>query len=255
MIFVALIQLSVCILILLWVLKKKTGERYSKKATAKFVLFGALSVVLCLSLTSVLSLERDTFFGMNPILSGFLTAFLTAALLEEVGKYIFFRLAIWKNREVVCWLDAIIAAVAVAVGFVILEDIEFVVSGSGSIVRAFIPCHILFQAIMGYYYGKARVTKKFMYDVLSLAVPVLCHTAFDMFLIGLMSIVGDINALTGLSNEEITAIPYYSYAIPMLVCAIVILAASFVALILMLRKIGVWSKNGEKQELLTEETV
>lgn len=255
MIFVALVQFSVSILILLWVLKKKTGEPYSKKATAKFVLFGALSVIVCLALTLVLSLERDTFFGMNPILSGFLTALLTAALLEEVGKYIFFRLAIWKNREVVSWLDVIIAAVAVAVGFVILEDIEFVVSGSGSIVRAFIPGHILFQAIMGYYYGKARVTKKPKYDVLSLVVPVLCHTAFDMFLIGLMSIVGDVNAMMGLSEVEIAALPYYDYMIPMLVCAIVILVATLVALILMLRKISVWSKNGEKQELLTEETV
>lgn len=254
MIFVVLVQCAVATLILLWVLKKKTGQPYSKKAIAKFVLFGALSVVLCLGLTFVLPISRDTFFGMNPILSGFLTALLTAALLEEVMKYLFFRLAVWKNREVVCWLDAIIAAVAVAVGFVILEDIEFAVSGSGNIVRALIPCHILFQIIMGYYYGKARVTKQFKYDVLSLVIPILCHTAFDMFLIGLMSITGDVNALAGMSESEIVAIPYFNYAVPMLVCAIAILIASLVALILMLRKIGVWSKNGEKQELLKEET-
>ena len=39
-----------------------------------------------------------------------------------------------------------------------------------------------------------------------------------------------------------------------LVCAIVCIAGVFVGLILLLRKISVWSKRGEKQELLNPET-
>ena len=51
MIFAALAQFAVCFLILAWVLKKKTGEPYSRKAVIRFVLFGALGVILFFCLT------------------------------------------------------------------------------------------------------------------------------------------------------------------------------------------------------------
>lgn len=253
MIFVALVQFIVCFLILAWLLKKKPGEPYSRKAVVKFVLFGAIGVVLWYCLTLVLPLEMDTFFGMNPILSGFLTALITASLIEEIAKYIMFRLAIRKNPGLVCWLDAIIAAVAVGVGFTLLEDITYLFDGAGTILRAFVPGHLLFQGIMGYYYGKARVTKQFKYHVLSLVVPILVHTLFDMFIIGLMSIVGSTDALTGLTEAQLASLPYYNYLIPMLVAAGVVIVGALIALILFLRKIAVWSREGEKQELLNGE--
>ncbi len=74
MILAALAQFAVCFLILAWVLKKKTGEPYSRKAVIRFVLFGALGVILFFCLTLVLPIQEDTFYGMNPIISGFLTA-------------------------------------------------------------------------------------------------------------------------------------------------------------------------------------
>ena len=45
MFLVPLVQFAVCYLILVWLLKKKPGERFSKKTVAKFLLFGALSAV------------------------------------------------------------------------------------------------------------------------------------------------------------------------------------------------------------------
>lgn len=252
MILAALVQFAVCFFILRWVLKK-TGEPYSKKTVVKFVLFGALGVVLWFCLSLVLPLEDDTFFGMNPILSGFLTALITAALAEEIVKYIMFRLAIRKNQEVVCWLDAIVAAVAVGVGFTLLEDVTYLFDGAGTIVRAILPGHLLFQGLMGYYYGKARVTKQFKYHVLSLVVPILAHTLFDMFLTGMMSIVGSHETLTALTEEQLASLPYYNYLIPMLICAAVVIVVFLVALIMFLRKIAEWSRTGEKQELLKGE--
>ena len=247
------VQVVVCVLVLRWLLKKKTGEPFSKKMVARLLGFGALSVVLCYVVSDVLSIKRDTFFDLNPILAGFLTALLTAALLEELGKYILFRLALIKNREVISWLDAIIAAILVGIGFTVLEDAEFAISGDTNILRAIVPAHLLFQGIMGYYYGKARVTKKRVYDVLSLAVPILAHTFFDMFLIGMISIVGNANFAQGLTEEELVALPDWQYVIPMLVCGIAAFLIILVALILMFRKIGMWSRNGEKQESLTQQ--
>ena len=253
MILAALVQFVVCFLILRWLLKKKTGEPYSRKTVTRFVVFGAIGVVLWFALSLALPLESDTFFGMNPILSGFLTALISAALIEELVKYSMFRLAIRKNQEVVCWLDAIIAAIAVGIGFTLLEDMTYLFDGAGTILRAFVPGHLLFQGLMGYYYGKARVTKQFKYHLLSLVVPILVHTLFDMFITGLLSIVGNSEELTSLTEEQIADLPYYNYLIPMLIGAVAVIIFSLIALILFLRKIAVWSREGEKQELLNIE--
>ena len=250
MILIALVQFIVCFFILRWLLKKKTGEPYSKKTVMKFVLFGAIGVVIWFCLSLVLPLDENTFFGMNPILSGFLTALITAALIEEIVKYIMFHLAIRKNHEVVNWLDVILAAIAVGVGFTLLEDVTYLFDGAGTVIRAILPGHLLFQGIMGYYYGKARITKQFKYHVLSLTVPILVHTLFDMFIIGLMSIVGNSGSLNGFTEEQLMNLPYYNYIIPMLICAIVVIICAFIALILLFRTIAVWSRKGEKQELL-----
>ncbi len=253
MIFVALVQFAVVILIVIWLLKQKPGEKYSGKSVMKFLLFGALGTVLALLLTEFLSLHENSFFGMNPFLSGFLTALVTASLLEEISKYLLFRLAIWKNSEVVCWLDAIIAAVLIGAGFTLMEDLTYVGFGDGNLLRAILPGHILFQAIMGYYYGKARVTKQFRYHVLSLAAPILCHTAFDMFIIGMKSVVADAGDIRELSESELMSLPYANYLIPLIICTVATLIIMFIALILFLSKISIWSKNGEKQELLGQE--
>lgn len=230
--------------------EKKAGEPFSKKTVVRFVLFGAISTVLNVVLMLVTPIAPDMFFGINPILSGFLTALITASLIEEILKYIMFRLAVRKNQEVVCWLEAVIAAIAVGIGFTLLEDVTYLFEGGGTVLRAVLPMHLLFQAVMGYYYGKARVTKQAKYDVLSLAVPILLHTVFDMFILGMMSVVGKSETLTGLTAEQFNALPYANYLIPMLVCAIVIMVVFLIALILMLRKVGVWSRNGEKREPL-----
>ena len=234
-------------------MKKKTGEPFSKKPVAKFLLFGALSTVLTYAVSLVVSIDRETFFGLNPLLSGFLTALITAALIEEIAKYILFRLAVRKNGEVRCWLDAILAAVIVAIGFTLLEDLVFLFDGAGSILRVLLPGHLLFQAFMGYFYGKARVTKQVKYDVLSLAVPILVHTVFDKFIISLMSIVGSEDALAKMTEAEILSLPYASWMLPLLGCTIAVFVIMIIAMILTARKISLWSRNGEKQELLKTE--
>ena len=251
MILAAILQFAVCLFILVWLLKKKTNEKFTKKTVAKFILFGALSLAVSLTISMLSPIEEDFFFGMNPLLSGFLTALVTASLFEELMKYIFFRLALLKNREVKNWHDVIIACIITGIGFVLAEDIEYIISGDGSLIRAILPGHILFQALMGYFYGKARVTKKFGYHVLSLAVPIAAHTVFDMFIISLMSVVGgNPNMLSGLTKEELAEIPYSNYIIPLIICVIVVMVLFLITLIVTLKKISKWSKNGEKQELL-----
>ena len=253
MFLVPIVQLAVCLLILSWLLKQKPGERFSKKAVWRFLLFGALSAIVLIALSLASPIKKDAFFDLHPLLSGFLTALLTAALLEEVLKYLLFRLAIRKNSEVRCWQDAILAAVIVAIGFTLLEDLTYLFDGAGSILRALLPAHLLFQAVMGYFYGKARVTKQAKYHVLSLAVPILLHTLFDMFLIAIMSITGDPLAMANMTEKELFALPYAEWLFPLLACAAVVAVGTLIAMIVFAVKLHKWKQNGEKQELLQEE--
>lgn len=50
--------------------KEKDRRTLFRKAVIKFVLFGALGVILFFCLTLVLPVQEDTFYGMNPIISG-----------------------------------------------------------------------------------------------------------------------------------------------------------------------------------------
>ena len=131
---------------------------------------------------------------------------------------------------------------------------EFAISGDTTLLRAFLPGHILFQFLMGYYYGKARVTGKVKYHVLSLLVPILVHTLFDLFIISLKFAIGDVSVLSSITTmEEITALPNGGYMIPLGVGIVVTMVGMLIWLIAALVKIGKWSKNGEKQELLAAE--
>ena len=112
------------------------------------------------------------------------------------------------------------------------------------------PAHLLFQAVMGYYYGKARVTKQAKYHVLSLAVPILLHTLFDMFLIAIMSITGDPLAMANMTDKELFALPYAEWLFPLLACAAVVVVGTLIAMIVFAVKLHKWNINGEKQELL-----
>ncbi len=256
MIFAFIVQLVVCLLIMRWILKQKTGEKYSKKVVVKFFIFGVIAVVFALTVSMLISLERDAFFNLNPYLGGFLTALLTAALLEEVSKYIFFRLAIFKNQEVKSWLDVIIASVVVGIGFTLMEDVTYSMFGDGNILRAFFPMHILFQLIMGYFYGRACVNKSIKDHILAIVLPTLSHAVFDMFLIDMAIVIEsqDVEAVKKLTTEELMTMPYFKDIIIMFCGAVVTTIASLVILIVFLKKVGGWSRNGEKQEPLSFDT-
>ena len=246
--FVILLQFLVVLLIMRWLLKKKCGEKFSGRSVLLFLGMGAVSTILCFVIQELLHVQKDLFFGMNPILSGFLTALLTAALAEEVCKYVVFRIVAAFDKEVQSWLDAIIACVIIGIGFTMLEDVTYVLGGDASVARAFLPMHLLFQFFMGYFYGKARVEKSILYDILSLIVPILVHTVYDMFIIGMISIVGSNIDPKNITEEQLMKLPYYSYVIPLAICIVVVSIAGIITLIISLRRLKSWSENGQKQE-------
>ena len=123
----------------------------------------------------------------------FLYVFLTIGIIEEFCKWFFSYNICWKNRDFDQKYDAIVYAVATSLGFAVLENVLYLMSGElrVGILRGIysVPGHGIFAIISGYYIGKAkydyeRGERKLykLYKRLSLIVPAIYHTIFDFLL-------------------------------------------------------------------------
>ena len=107
---------------------------------------------------------------------------------------------------------------------------------------------------MGYYYGKARVTKKPIHHALSLIVPILWHTVFDMFIIAIHVALGPggidelRKTVSGMSMEQMSADPLLGKLLVYAAGMIIVTLICLITLIVSLHKVSKWSK----QEMLQE---
>lgn len=125
----------------------------------------------------------------NLVAAGY-TAFVVAGLVEELFKFLFFFLYIWRNREFNEMYDGIVYAVFISLGFATVENLAYVLSAgiSTAIVRSFtaVPAHALFAVAMGYYLGIAKFAKpqyRNKYIMLGLIIPALLHGIYDFILL------------------------------------------------------------------------
>lgn len=149
---------------------------------------GIISIIPAIVIEMVLK-----FFGSGftpyPLLSSLYNAFVVAGFSEELVKFVFLYLIIWKSKEFDQHYDGIIYAVAVSLGFACLENILYVTSGGFgvAIVRSVlsVPLHGFCGVFMGYFFALARfsgIPQRRDYLVLSLLIPILLHGLFDFFL-------------------------------------------------------------------------
>lgn len=126
--------------------------------------------------------EAEQLPGGIRIASAAISAFLLAALLEEVMKFIGLKLASKRRNTVLNRFDAVLCGAIVGIGFQILEDALYV-DPSGSmltvVIRALTPFHFTFGAMMGWFWGEAKETGKKSSYVLAIFVPFLAHGLFD----------------------------------------------------------------------------
>ena len=88
------------------------------------------------------------------------------------------RTAIRKEGMIRTWMDCVVAFSVVGITFELIENIAFGMEGSlfDAVFRSLACAHFVFDTIMGYFYGKYRVTGQKKYCWLSLIVPVIYHT-------------------------------------------------------------------------------
>jgi RsiW-degrading membrane proteinase PrsW (M82 family) len=127
-----------------------------------------------------------------------------AAGVEEACKWGVFFAFIYRWSEFDEPLDGVVYGVAMALGFATVENVLFVRRDGLSLglLRAVfaVPAHALFGAVMGFYFGSAKLgagqmkgadvtrgARRFRLG-LALFVPITFHTAYDLALLALRGV-------------------------------------------------------------------
>ena len=138
--------------------------------------------VLLLALPFLPTVEAVT----DPLMRAVQTAFLMAAVPEELMKWtvVFFYCA--KKSEFDEPMDGFVYGATASLGFAALENILYVADGGlgVALLRAFtaVPAHAVFGAVMGYFIARAIFmdpTRRRWNLLLSLAVPTFLHGIYN----------------------------------------------------------------------------
>jgi len=183
----ALILISVLpvVLIVYYIIKRDKYEPEPFKLIAKSFLYGMIAVAPIIIVELIL--QKMGGRNSNNLSAAFYNGFIVAALTEELFKYFAVMLAVWKNPEFNEKFDGIVYAVAVSLGFALVENIMYVFqNGFGvGVTRMFtaIPGHATFGIIMGYFLGLAKFSKNpGILKFLAILFPILAHGFYDFLL-------------------------------------------------------------------------
>lgn len=173
--------------------KLDTIEKEPGTFIVRLFVFGGFSIVPAALIESYImnSMLHACFSDTTTLLYSIVNNFVCIALIEEGVKFIVLKSASWQSPEFNFRFDAIVYAVAVSLGFAAAENIGYVAmyGMQTALVRAVtsIPGHCIFGIYMGYYFGMARYMAnrgkegmKRFYLLLSIAVPMLLHGAYDL---------------------------------------------------------------------------
>jgi len=172
-------------LIILYLIYRHDVDREPKKLLLKCFFGGWLSIIMTLILVSPIN-GIDLPSGMPKSL---FDAFVTAAIPEELSKWIILYWLVRKAPAFDQYYDGIIYAVFVSMGFALIENIMYVMNGDMTtvITRAVmaVPGHMLFAVAMGYYFSMSKFDtpqKAKVHIAMSLAVPMVLHGTYDFLL-------------------------------------------------------------------------
>lgn len=167
-------------------------DRYRKEPARELVkafCFGALAAPASLLFSA--PAEAVGLFSLEAkgVAAGFCTAFFGAALPEELCKLAFLWLLLRRNPDYDEYVDGIVYAACVGMGFAALENIGYLFQNMDNwetvgILRAIfsVPAHFFFAVAMGYFfacYSFGDPARRSANLALALFVPVAQHTAFD----------------------------------------------------------------------------
>ena len=182
------------ILLFLVVWKFDTVEKESPVLLAKLFGFGALSILAAILLRTIgVHAFTPVFKSNHNIWFLFFFFFLLTALIEEGLKFLVLKLTTWKDKEFNYTFDAIVYAVVVSAGFVVAENIVYLIKYKDAVqpLRLILPifAQIVISVFMGYFYGLAKyedasgnVAGRNLHLAESFLVPFAMHGLFEFTL-------------------------------------------------------------------------
>lgn len=182
-----LVSLPVTVFLYWLMLHYKKESPFPEWGVLCLILAGTVSALLASLLYKPIISVATLIYGAEASKSTYLwyllSMFMTAGLCEEALKFLTCRTALLRKGMVRTWMDCVIAFATVGITFGFIENIWYGMrSGlAGAIARAIAPGHFILGVIMGYFYGKYRVSGQKKYLVLCYAVSVLIHTITNSF--------------------------------------------------------------------------
>lgn len=120
----------------------------------------------------------------SPLAYGFASAFLQAAIPEELLKFVVVWFFAARHAEFDEPIDGVVYGVVASLGFATLENVLYVANGGldVAITRALtaVPSHAFLGAIMGYFVGRAKFSPgRRAWLTWALVLPITLHGLYD----------------------------------------------------------------------------
>lgn len=182
-----LISIFPVIIIMIYLYYRDKYEKEPLSFLFKAFSAGVLSAILTIVVLMPFGSLSEFKTGL-PFVDAVKSAFLWAAIPEELFKFVCLYMFIWRDRHFNEHYDGIIYAAFVSLGFALFENFLYVfqMGMQVGISRAIItvPAHALFGVIMGFYFSLAKfnAARVSYYLILSLLLAILAHGIFDFLL-------------------------------------------------------------------------
>lgn len=189
MLYVLLAAVLPALALLYFIYRKDDLRTEPPKQIIRAFLLGMVAAFVSMLISTPLLLFG--FYPEEPTTVGghFAHAFFGAGFPEELAKLLLLMWFLRKNPDFDEWVDGIVYAASLGLGFAALENIFYLFDNlnewlSVGIMRAFmsIPAHFFFAVTMGYFVSRASfgdVTKRRRNIALALVCPTLLHTLYD----------------------------------------------------------------------------
>ncbi|MBA4541692.1 MULTISPECIES: PrsW family glutamic-type intramembrane protease [Thermoactinomyces] len=171
------------VLLMIWIYKWDQLHPEPKRHVLRLFVMGALVPLPAALIERHLLITKALSPNPQSLVGILLTAFFVAGAVEELLKALFFYKGIYRHREFDEPIDGVVYAVAVSLGFAMVENILYV--SSYGLATAFlrsvtaIPGHMFFGIIMGYYFSRAKMGRSRLSA--AFAIPAFFHGVYDSF--------------------------------------------------------------------------
>lgn len=188
MFFIILAAVLPVIVLLIYILRKDSIQPEPPKYLIKAFVFGLLSVLFSFAFSIPLSRLLEINDNVATVTDSVITSFFSAAIPEELAKFILLYLFVRKNPYFDEKFDGIVYATCIGLGFACLENIMYLFSNIDTwlqtgIMRALfaVPAHFFFAVLMGYYFALYKFSHKDKMKnfILALLMPILAHGIYD----------------------------------------------------------------------------